>query len=224
MVASGLVGRVDVAHERLAVHLVMASLIVVALVWTAAAIAPPQPADRPSRRIARGAVALLVLLVVQIALGGLVAGLKAGLVYDTWPLIEGRLIPPADGLFHLQPLWTNFTDNHLTVQFLHRMVAYALLALALFHAVDCMRERSGQRGGAVTLGLVLLTQAALGVITLLWHVPVLLALAHQLVAIVALVLATLHARAVLAARRAVAADARGEQGFAARPLGVAAGE
>jgi cytochrome c oxidase assembly protein subunit 15 len=68
MVASGLVGRVDVAHERLAAHLVMASLILIALVWTAGSIAPPRPVDRPPGRIARGATALLVLLVVQIAL------------------------------------------------------------------------------------------------------------------------------------------------------------
>jgi cytochrome c oxidase assembly protein subunit 15 len=101
MVASGLVGRVDVAHERLALHLVMASLILTALVWTAGSIAPSRPAETPPDRIVRGAAALVVLLVLQIGLGGLVAGLKAGLVYDTWPLMEGRLIPAADKLFFL---------------------------------------------------------------------------------------------------------------------------
>ena len=191
------------AYERLAVHLSMASLILIALVWTAPSIAPLRPAGTPPRRIVLGAAAILVLLVVQIALGGLVAGLKAGLVYDTWPLIDGRLIPPADGFFFLRPVWTNFTDNHLTVQFVHCMLAYVLVALALLHAADCARASAGDhRAGAAALVVVLLLQACLGVATLLCHVPMLLALAHQLVAMLALILATAQARSLLAAREA----------------------
>jgi heme a synthase len=141
------------------------------------------------------ATAILTLLVIQIALGGLVAGLKAGLVYDTWPLIDGAFIPDAARLFFHEPVWSNFLDNHLTVQFAHRMVAYLLVGLALFHAADCARrQRAAYRGGALALAVVLLLQAALGIATLLWHVPTLLALAHQAVAIVALIVATMHAQ------------------------------
>ena len=106
MVASGLVGRVDVAQERLAVHLTMACIILVAIVWTAQALQPARTsavdgAAPVSRRVSRGATLILALLLVQIALGGLVAGLKAGLASDTWPLMEGALIPPADRLLAL---------------------------------------------------------------------------------------------------------------------------
>src|SRR5262245_40523628 len=117
MVASGLVGRVDVAQERLAVHLTMACVILLALVWTARSLAPAPAAVAPMRRQAITATVLLILIVAQIALGGLVAGLKAGLVYDTWPLIDGAFIPAREHLFFLQPAWVNLLDNHLLVQF-----------------------------------------------------------------------------------------------------------
>jgi cytochrome c oxidase assembly protein subunit 15 len=145
------------------------------------------------RRLAPSAAALLLLLVVQIAIGGLVAGLKAGLVYNTWPLLDGALIPPAAQLLFHHPLWTNLVDNHLTVQFTHRMVAYLLLAGATLHALDCARREGGSyRNGALALATVLLLQVILGIATLLWHVPIALALAHQLVAILALIVATAH--------------------------------
>ena len=203
MVASGLVGRVDVAQERLAIHLTMACLILVALVWTARSLAPGQAADAgrrlPPRRLAPTAVALLVLVVAQIALGGLVAGLKAGLVYDTWPTIDGAFIPARERLFHLAPAWTNFVDNHLTVQFTHRMMAYVLITAAILHAIDCLAHASRAIGmRAAALALLLVMQAALGIATLLWHVPLSLALAHQGGAVAVLVAATLHAQYLVA--------------------------
>jgi cytochrome c oxidase assembly protein subunit 15 len=193
MVASGLVGRVDVAQERLAVHLTLACLILIAIVWTARSIGPPGRAETTSRRPFATAVAILILIVVQIALGGLVAGLKAGLVYDTWPLIDGALVPAPERLFFLEPAWRNFVDNHLTVQFTHRMGAYLLLALSGLHAADCVRHTApAVRRGAFTLVGLIVIQAAIGILTLLWHVPLLLALAHQGAAIVVLVAATVH--------------------------------
>jgi cytochrome c oxidase assembly protein subunit 15 len=198
MVASGLIGRVDVAQERLAIHLTMACLILIAIVWTSRDLspalgAPPRPLTRGSRRLGITALTMLLLLLAQIALGGLVAGLRAGLVYDTWPLIDGAFIPSREHLLFLHPAWTNLIDNHLTVQFLHRMVAYVLLSLAAVHAMDCAynSDRAG-RSSAVALAAVLLLQAGLGIITLLLHVPILLALAHQLVAVAALIVATVH--------------------------------
>ena len=211
MVASGLVGREDVAQERLAIHLTVACLILVAIVSTARSIAPARTieGDAPDsgpRRLVATAVALLTLIVVQIALGGLVAGLKAGLVHDTWPLIDGALVPARERLLFLDPAWRNFVDNHLTVQFTHRMGAYLVLALATVHAFDCVRTASGApRTGAITLALVVGIQAAIGVLTLLWHVPLLLALAHQFGAIVVLVLATVHVGNLQTGRAALGA-------------------
>jgi heme a synthase len=192
MVASGLVGRVDVAQERLSIHLTMACLILTAVIWTGRSLAPASAASPIPRRLARTSLAILGLLVVQIALGGLVAGLKAGLIYDTWPLIDGAFIPPREHLLLLHPAWLNLIDNHLTVQFIHRMVAYLLVALAALHAADCTCHRGG-RAGAITLACLLLLQATLGIATLISHVPILLALAHQSVAVVALIVAVVHA-------------------------------
>jgi cytochrome c oxidase assembly protein subunit 15 len=207
MVKSGLAGRVDVAQERLAIHLTLACIILVAIVWAARSIAPASsvaPAgstSRPPRRLMTSALFLLALLLMQIALGGIVAGLKAGLVYNTWPLIDRAFIPAAGRLFFLDPAWSNFLDNHLTVQFTHRMVAYLLVVSVLLHAVDCIRHDRGRfRAGAVTLAVLVMAQAMLGITTLLWQVPIGLALAHQSVAILALVTATVHAQALVAAR------------------------
>jgi cytochrome c oxidase assembly protein subunit 15 len=211
MVASGLVGRVDVAQERLAIHLTTACLILIAVVWTSRDLArkPAAAADplkRHPRRLAPTAVAILALLVAQIALGGLVAGLKAGLIYDTWPLIDGAFIPSRENLLFLQPAWTNLIDNHLTVQFVHRMLAYLLLVLAGLHAMDCAsHNRESCRSSAIALVLVLVLQAMLGILTLLLHVPILLALMHQLVAILALITATVHASNLLARKTSAAA-------------------
>jgi cytochrome c oxidase assembly protein subunit 15 len=197
MVASGLVGRVDVAQERLAIHLTMACLILIAVIWTSLRLSPAPAAGRMARsprRLAPTAAAILLLVVAQIALGGLVAGLKAGLIYDTWPLIDGAFIPGREHLFFLQPAWTNLIDNHLTVQFDHRMVAYLLVGLAALHAADCAYQDDARcRASAVALAFVLLLQAVLGILTLLLHVPILLALTHQAVAMAALILATVHA-------------------------------
>ena len=201
MVASGLAERVEVSQYRLATHLVLACLIYVALIWTA------QPADerpaviRPSR-IRGAAVALLVLVLAQIYLGALVAGLRAGLIYNTWPLIDGAFIPSAARLFFESPWWRNLFDNTLTVQFEHRMTAYALLVLAVFHALDAIGSRAGAAAinGALWLAAAVTLQATLGILTLLNQAPIDLALTHQAVAIAVLTLAVLQAER-LAARR-----------------------
>jgi cytochrome c oxidase assembly protein subunit 15 len=193
MVASGLVNRVDVAQERLAVHLLLACLIFAALLWTARSIEWQQMAPQEPRRIIAGAWTILVLTFVQIGVGGLVAGLKAGLIYDTWPLIDGAFVPSASKLFFLEPAWRNFVDNHLTVQFMHRMTAYALLAVAVLHVLDCLLDAAAAtRRGALMIAGLIVAQAAIGIATLLANVPISLALAHQAGAIVVLAAATIH--------------------------------
>src|SRR5207253_9569782 len=100
-------------------------------------------------------------------LGALVAGLRAGLIYNTWPLIDGALVPDAARLFFNEPLWRNFFENALTVQFDHRMMAYALILCALAHAIDARRKAPSAFGGAIALAGVLVLQAALGILTLI---------------------------------------------------------
>src|SRR5260370_40487756 len=97
------------------------------------------------RRLRWSAGALLVLAIVQIYVGALVAGLRAGLIFNTWPLIDGSFIPRTADLFFAHPLWRNFFENTLTVQFDHRMVAYGLCALALVHAVDARLQGRDKR-------------------------------------------------------------------------------
>ena len=190
MVASGLTQRTEVSQYRLATHLVLALVIFAAIVWTLRRLAG-RPPSMVSARLRITSVTLLGLTFVQLYLGALVAGLRAGRVYNTWPEIDGALIPSAERLFFEEPWWRNLFDNPLTVQFEHRMTAYALLVLAILHAVDAIRSRAGTSvaNGAVWLAATMMLQAVLGILTLLQQVPIDLALAHQAVAMVVLLLA-----------------------------------
>jgi cytochrome c oxidase assembly protein subunit 15 len=143
---------------------------------------------------------LLALTFVQLYFGALVAGLRAGRVYNTWPEIDGALIPSAARLWFEEPWWRNLFDNALTVQFEHRMTAYALLVLAVVHAVDAARSRAGMAiiGGAWWLVAAIVLQAVLGILTLLHQVPINLALTHQAMAIVVLTLAVLQTERLVA--------------------------
>lgn len=178
MVSSGLATRIDVSQYRLALHLGLAILIFGALLWVARSLGE-RPAWPPARWSpqARAAAAILALLFLQILLGGLVAGLKAGAGYNTWPLMDGHLIP--DGLGVMQPWYLNLFENAMTVQFNHRMVAYALAAAVVWHAWSLRHDESGAGTSAMVLAGAVLAQAALGVWTLLAQVPLALGLAHQ---------------------------------------------
>lgn len=198
MVKSGLVGRVEVAQERLAIHLLLASLTLMAMTWIATGLrAPSDPAAERLARPARlGAQALMWLVLAQIGLGALVAGLRAGLVYDTWPLMDGSFIPPLENLARLAPGWANFVDNPTLVQFQHRMTGYLVALLAFAHAVHAFRLQRGKPPcrRAVALWLMVMGQIGLGVATLLTHVHLHVALAHQGLAMAILIMATAHAR------------------------------
>ena len=194
MVASGLAGsgRVSVSQYRLAFHLTLACAIYAAVLWTAQQIAPRRPIGAP-RRLRVVALAIPVLVLAQIYLGALVAGIDAGLVYNTWPLIDGSFIPEASHLWFLQPAWRNFFENTLTVQFDHRMLAYAIWIAAMFHANDAWDMRR-ETGGALILAGVVTLQLVLGVVTLLQQAPIPLALAHQITAILVFTVAVVHAQ------------------------------
>ncbi len=190
MVSSGLSQGVSVSQYRLAFHLTLASAIYAAILWTAQQLVEQVPKEvPPSLRV--GAVAIAVLLLLQIYLGALVAGLDAGLAFNTWPLIDGSLVPAAERLWFIAPAWRNLFENALTVQFDHRMVAYAVWLLAILHACDAFRGRRHVRGAVILAGAVTL-QAGLGVVTLLHQAPIPLALAHQMLAIVVFSIAVIH--------------------------------
>jgi cytochrome c oxidase assembly protein subunit 15 len=199
MVASGLSERVEVSQYRLATHLALAFFIFAGLLWTLRRLVNGPPSGASSRLKFTG-VALLVLTFVQLYLGALLAGLRAGRIYNTWPQIDGALIPSASRLFFEEPWWRNLFENTLMVQFEHRMTAYALFALAILHAVDAIRSRAGPSvvNGALWLAAAITSQAALGVVTLLYQVPMSLGLAHQAVAMSVLTLAVFQAERLVA--------------------------
>jgi cytochrome c oxidase assembly protein subunit 15 len=199
MVASGLSQRVEVSHYRLATHLMLALFIFSAIVWTLRRMVDGSPSTASSRLKITG-VALLVLTFVQLYLGALVAGLRAGRIYNTWPDIDGALIPSTARLFFDEPWWRNLFDNTLTVQFEHRMAAYALFALAILHAVDAVRSRAGTAvvKGALWLAAAITLQATLGILTLVNQVPTFLALTHQAVAMSVVTLAIFQAERLVA--------------------------
>jgi heme a synthase len=124
---------------------------------------------------------IIALILWQVILGALVAGNKAGLVYNTWPLMDGAFIPPASGLFFEQPWWRNFLDNHLMVQFNHRIGAYILLIFALWHAWNSwhIAPRTKPARNAIHLAGLIILQAGMGIMTLLLHVPLWAGLLHQ---------------------------------------------
>ncbi|TYC63437.1 heme A synthase [Rhodobacterales bacterium] len=184
MVASGLVNRVDVSQYRLATHLSLALVIFAYLFWTARRLAPmSEPLSSERERLHGFAVLVLALVFLQIFFGGLVAGLNAGLTFNTWPLMDGSFIP--QGLWVMKPAWLNVFENVMTVQFQHRMTAYllAILGGALVFATFKVTKRPQMRQAAAHLGAFLLFQVVLGILTLVLHVPLFVALVHQAFAV-----------------------------------------
>ena len=178
MVYSGLANRIDVSPYRLALHLGLAIGIFGALISVALSLGEPRVAGTRGKE--RGFALLIVgLVALQIVLGAFVAGLKAGLSHNTWPLMDGRLVPV--GLGVMQPIYLNLFENAMTVQFNHRLLAYILLAAALWHAWRVGLSAAGRRCKltALFLSAAVLAQAGLGIWTLLAHVPLSLGLAHQ---------------------------------------------
>ncbi len=194
MVKSGLVDRMDVSQYRLAAHLGIAVLILGYTLWLFFGLAADAQDGRVplrSRAAAFAAAAVLGLIYLQILAGALVAGLDAGQGFNTWPLINGAFVP--EGLGALSPLTLNLFENPLTVQFDHRMLAYAVVLATVLQAAWLAATHKSPAlvaSGLALLCLVLL-QATLGVWTLLLAVPIPLGLAHQAGAI-AVFAAALH--------------------------------
>ena len=182
MVESGLTGRVEVSQYRLVAHLALALAIYSAILWVALGIArSPVPLDpRASPGWRRAAEALLALVALTIFAGGFVAGTRAGLTYNTVPLMDGRLVPA--GYDQLHPFYLNWFDNIVAVQFDHRVLAMASFTAVLLVWAAGFRAASLPRSARNALHLLLaaaVLQVALGVSTLLLVVPIPLAAAHQ---------------------------------------------
>ncbi len=173
MVASGLVDRTEVAPERLAVHLSNALIIMAGCVWTALDL---RDGDAPRHDRPRAWVwPVAALLSVQIVWGAFTAGLRAGHASDTWPLMFGALVP--EGI--LASAGAAIADP-VTVQFLHRSLAWAVAAALLLVSAQLWRAGAGVR--ALALAGLVLAQFVLGVLVIINHVPIPLGVAHQGVA------------------------------------------
>ena len=203
MVKSGLVGRTDVSQYRLAVHLTLACVIFAALLWTVFSLSRHAGKPEPVM-VRRGAGLVLALVFVQIALGALVAGLDAGLTYNTWPLMDGDFIP--QGLWLLQPWWVNLTENITTVQFDHRMIAYLLTAAIAIHAWQLLSAGTANaRSRALVLVACIAGQMLIGIATLVHVVPLSLGILHQFVALVLLAAAVWNVQESRGAKRLIGA-------------------
>ena len=195
MVSSGLADRVEVAQDRLALHLLIAAATFAALIYAAVGLGPPRGEQRIGAGFVASAAALSALIFVQLGLGALVAGLRAGLTDNTWPLMSGKFLP--EGLFGLTPWPASIVDDVTTAQFDHRLVAYLVVLLALAQAYAAWRRAPGSplARRAAALAALALLQAGLGIAALLFVVPIGLALAHQALALALFGVAIAHWRA-----------------------------
>jgi cytochrome c oxidase assembly protein subunit 15 len=190
MVTSGLTERVEVSQYRLTVHLTLACILLAITVWVARSIAPRW--NDVSSGLKRSTDIILGLVLFQIFLGGLVAGLNAGLIFNTWPLMDGGFVPGS--YMQHDPWWLAPFESISTSQFNHRIGAYLLFALVLVHVWRAWNTPA--RRGAVILAVLVTLQAAIGIETLLRAVPLSLGLLHQLGAVIVLWAAVEHRRAM----------------------------
>ena len=206
MVKSGLVDDPRVSQYRLTAHLGIAFLIFAAMFWIALDVLFARGAEtsaprelRSTRGLRRAGTALVALVFLMVLSGGLVAGIHAGLAYNTFPLMNGSVVPPE--LFMLTPWYANFFANMATVQFDHRLIAWTLaIAVPLFWMRARRADLSPRAKTATNLLLAMfIVQITLGISTLLLVVPIPLAAAHQAGAML-LFAAAIYARHALGAR------------------------
>ncbi len=194
MVKSGLVDRPDVSQYRLTAHLGLAVVIYALMLWLVFDLRQPKR-GLAGGQFGRFSLVLLGLVFLMILSGGLVAGTNAGFAYSTWPLMGESFVP--SGLYATSPAWLAMFEDITTIQFNHRMFAYALIVLIGVFAVQVLRSGVEHRGkiAVVVLLLALALQVILGISTLLFHVPIAIAAGHQAGAILLLtaMLYTAHA-------------------------------
>ncbi len=212
MVASGLVERPSVSQYLLTIHLLLALTLIGLALWAALGhrYGFPAVSDRAKwSAAAKLAVATLILLLVQIIYGGFTAGLKAGHISATWPLMFGQLIP--EGLLsQFQPAALNLVAAPATVMFIHRWFAFAVLGMALWIYVATRKSampKETQRG-ALTLLVLVTAQIVAGILVVLLHIDIVIALFHQTMAILLFTASIYLIHRLRSADRAQAAGAR----------------
>lgn len=181
MVKSGFVDRSDVSQYRLAVHLAMAFLILGYIVWLAIGLLAP--VDRMSRPVSKGlrrwGAACHAVIFFTVVSGALVAGSNAGFIYNDWPFMNGALVP--NDLYDMVPAWLNLFENHATIQFNHRLLAYLTLLTVLATWVASRGHHLQHRARLSINALLVVTilQVILGITTLVMVIPLTLAVLHQ---------------------------------------------
>ena len=189
MVKSGLLKDPTVSHYRLTIHLALAIGLYGLLFWTAMELMLTSDKEviKPEPKIIR-ILSLLCCLALSktILYGGLVAGLKAGLIYNTFPLMGGQFIPGEWAFYH--PIWINFGENPALVQWLHRWIAVSTIILILYTSWKTIILSPNQLTRIVSsaFACVAISQGSLGILTLLYQVPATLGNLHQGVAILLL--------------------------------------
>ncbi len=190
MVQSGLVNNPQVSQYRLVAHLGLALFVYAYILWLGFGLyVQKNSSDKRNKPSTLGAlkvyaVLLSVFVFITVLSGGFVAGLKAGHIYNTFPLMNGQLVP--NGLFSMEPIWRNFFENATTVQFDHRLIAILLFISVIIFYMAAIRKNPP---AMIKLSLhcmlaFVFIQVALGISTLLLHVPVALAASHQAGALV----------------------------------------
>jgi cytochrome c oxidase assembly protein subunit 15 len=181
MVKSGLVDNPHVSQYRLTAHLGLAVFVYGFIIWTAMdLIAAKRPQPNHLKHFSYSLSGLIFLMILS---GGLVAGTHAGVAYPTWPLMGDSFIPP--GLYSLQPAWLSAFEDMVTIQFNHRMFAYLIVGLVTTFAYQALKsDLQGPLKLAIYcfVGLLAL-QVTLGISTLIFHIPVPVAAAHQICAV-----------------------------------------
>lgn len=178
MVKSGLTERTSVSHIRLAIHLITAFITFGFTLWFALGLWVETPSTPPGRKTGSLLTGLVVLIILQIIYGALVAGLHAGWIYNTYPLMNGKLLP--EGVMAISPSWKNFISNPGTVQFIHRTFALAILFFTVILWIKLKRDATTEQLNAIYFLIAAVAiQFLLGIITLLTHVPLGLASLHQ---------------------------------------------
>ncbi len=182
MVKSGLIDIPRVSHYRLAAHLMLALFLLAYLYWLILELRQinPQPVNRTMRSLI---LVMALVLGIQLVYGAFVAGLRAGIGFNSFPLMNGRFL--AEAATMMTPGWLNLVENGAMVQFLHRWLGFLLLVIAMAGAVFAVKSQSTEqlKIGWFVLAAVMTLQFVLGVSTLLMHVPLVLASLHQVGAV-----------------------------------------
>jgi cytochrome c oxidase assembly protein subunit 15 len=187
MVTSGLETRVSVSQYRLAIHLGAALLLLIAILW----IALEYLRSGKSTGMSKRASVFVALVYLQMLLGALVAGLHAGLIYNTWPDMNGRVFPESP--FFASPWWINFFENDGLAQFDHRIGAYIVASFAVWIYFQGIKLSGFAKTSAKAVAIITAFQIFLGIATLLTMAPVWLSALHQVTAAALLCAVVWHA-------------------------------